>query len=123
MDSEKNNECKITVRISAENGKQIIKDDQVDVLTFHDEQNGSEINSQATTSYLSNLSSAIRSLRHETNSVLTQFISDKSSKNNGAGDAKEVDPDGHEEDISDDDDTESSLQEPGPQQKKIKTTA
>ena len=105
MSSEENNEYKIKIKISAKNGEQIIKEDQVDVSTLHDKQNDSEKNSQATTSYLANLSSAVRSLRHETNSVLTQFISTSCYKNNGAGDAKEVEPDEHDEDISDDDNT------------------
>ena len=105
MDSEENNEYKIKIKISARNGEQIIKEDQVNVPTYHDKQNGREKNSQATTSYLANLSSTVRSLRHETNSVLTQFISTSSFKNNGTGDAKEIEPDEHDEDISDDDNT------------------
>ena len=107
MDTTENSEYKIKIKISAENGEHIIKEDQIDVSTFHDEhgQIGNGDNSHTTTSYLSKLSSALRSVRHETNSVLTQFISNSSSKNTGTGDLKEIEPDEQDEDISDDENT------------------
>ena len=105
MDSTEHSEYKINIKISAQHGERIIKEDQVDVSTFHDGQIGNGDNSHTTTSYLSKLSSALRSVRHETNSVLTQFISNSSSKNTGTGDLKEIEPDEQDEDISDDENT------------------
>ena len=105
MDSTEHSEYKINIKISAQHGERIIKEDQVDVSTFHDGQIGNGDNSHTTTSYLSKLSSALRSVRHETNSVLTQFISNSSSKTTGTGDLKEIEPDEQDEDISDDENT------------------
>ncbi len=101
MDSEQS-EYKIHIRISAANGEQIIKDDQVDVCTDR-KSNGSVQTSLNKTSYLSNLSSALKSLRHDTNSVLTQYITTSSQNIAETADGKEMDPEEDEEDSSDDD--------------------
>ena len=68
----KNN--KIKIRISANNGETVIKDDSIEIGSFADSANGSSQNSQESVSYLSALSSSLKCMRQETNSTLTELI-------------------------------------------------
>ena len=95
----KNN--KIKIKISANNGETVIKDDSINIGSFADSPNGSSQNSQESVSYLSALSSSLKCMRQETNSILTDFIN-KTANGKISADTKETeDP---EEDESDSDD-------------------
>ena len=95
----KNN--KIKIRISANNGETVIKDDSINISSVADSPDCSSQNSQESVSYLSALSSSLKCMRQETNSMLTEFIN-KTANGKISADTKETeDP---EEDESDSDD-------------------
>ena len=98
MASEKSAENEIRIKISAQNGNQVLKDDKIDVNICNKKSENAS-NDQAST-YLSNLSDTLKSLRHETNSLLTQYIANNSNSN-AQKESKEIDI-SEEDDISDD---------------------
>ena len=100
MDSKSSNKSQIKIRISADNGKHVIKDEEINIGSIYNEEDGSQKHSQAPSSYLSQLSSTVKAVRKETNSVLTQFIL-SSSNIKDTGDNKTIES--LDEDVSDDD--------------------
>lgn len=103
MDSKISNENKIQIRILAENGKHVVKNEKIDICSAYDSKDGCQQMSQASSSYLSKLSSTLKSVRQETNLVLTQFIQSSSSNIKETGDTKEIDSPEENDDVSDDD--------------------
>ena len=89
----------IHIKISAENGKLVLKDDTISV-DKHSSESGDAKNCQ-TQSYLSNLSDTLKSMRHDTNSLLTQYINSNTNSNVQADPKDEMEDD----DSSDSDNT------------------
>ena len=89
----------IHIKISAENGKLVLKDDTISV-DKHSSESGDAKNCQ-TQSYLSNLSDTLKSIRHDTNSLLTQYINSNTKSNVQADPKDEMEDD----DSSDSDNT------------------
>lgn len=119
-DSESSNENKIQIRLLAQNGKHVLKDEQIAICNLSNEKDGVEQASQTPDSYLSKLSSTLKLLRQETNSVLTQFIDNTSSSTKASEETKELETPEEDEDTSDDDIAASSQPQPGPEPKKLK---
>merc|ERR1712110_44743 len=95
----KNNNIKI--KISANNGETVIKDDSINIGSFADSPNDSSQKSQESVSYLSALSSSLKCMKQETNSILTEFINKTA---NGKNSVDKKDTEAPEEDESDSDD-------------------
>ena len=87
----KNN--KIQIKISANNGETVIKDDSINIGSFADSPNSSSQNSQESVSYLSALSSSLKCMRQETNSILTEFINKTANGKNSVDTKDESDSD------------------------------
>ena len=99
MSSEKMELTEIHIKISAENGKLVLKDDTISV-DKHSSESSDAMNCQ-TQSYLSSLSDTLKSMRHDTNSLLTQYIDSNSTSNVQADPKDEME----EDDNSDSDNT------------------
>ena len=101
-DSESSNENKIQIKLSAQNGKHVLKDEKIPVSNLKDKKDSLEQASQTSDSYLSKLSSTLKSLRQETNSILTQYIDNASSSVKASEETIELET-AEDEDSSDDD--------------------
>ena len=99
MSSEKMEFTEIHIKISAENGKLVLKDDTISVDKHSSE--SSDAKNCQTQSYLSSLSDTLKSMRHDTNSLLTQYIDSNSTSNVQADRKDEME----EDDSSDSDNT------------------
>ena len=99
MSSEKMELTEIHIKISAENGKLVLKDDTISVDKHSSE--SSDAKNCQTQSYLSSLSDTLKSMRHDTNSLLTQYIDSNSTSNVQADRKDEME----EDDSSDSDNT------------------
>ena len=104
-DTECTTENKIQIRLSAQNGKHVIKDEKINIQKSTNEKDSVEQASHTNDSYLSKLSSALKLIREETNSVLTQYISNTSSSVDESEKTNELQPTEGDEDDSDDDTT------------------
>ena len=102
MASEKSAKHEIHIKISAENGNQILKEKKIDVYNICNKNSEDTSNEQAS-SYLKNLSDTLKSLRHETNSLLTQYI-ENTSNSNAQKESEEVEI-SEDDDMSDNDNT------------------
>ena len=89
-DSETFTENKIHVKLSAENGKRILKNDSVAVSNLNE--GSGRAKPETDNSYLSALSSTLKLVRKETNEILTQVIEDAVSSNESK-ETKEIDDD------------------------------
>ena len=99
MSSEKMELSQIHIKISAENGKLVLKEDTI-CVDKHSSESGDAKNCQ-NQSYLSSLSNTLKSMRHDTNSLLTQYINNNSTSNVQADPKDEMEDD----DSSDSDNT------------------
>lgn len=104
-DTECTTESKIQIRLSAQNGKHVIKDEKINICKSINEKDSVGQASHTNDSYLSKLSSTLKLIREETNSVLTQYISNTSSSVHESEKTKELEPTEGDEDDSDDDTT------------------
>ena len=102
MASEKSAKHEIHIKISAENGNQILKENKIDVYNICNK-NSEDTSNEKASSYLKNLSDTLKSLRHETNSLLTQYI-ENTSNSNAQKESEEVEI-SEDDDMSDNDNT------------------
>ena len=101
MASDEIKESEIHIKISAENGEKVLKNEKIDIGNITSKCNDDSNNTQSP-SYLSNLSATLKSLRHGTNSLLTEYIANNSKSNSQEAKENELSVD---EDSSDDDNT------------------
>ena len=85
MASENMESNEIYIRISAENGNQVLKENQLSVGKHSSD--GGDVKTSQSQSYLSSLSDTLKSIRQDTNSLLTKYI--ESHSTNSKTDSKD----------------------------------
>ena len=84
-------ENKIHVKLSAENGKRILKNDSVAVSNLNE--GSGDAKPETHNSYLSALSSTLKLVRKETNEILTHVIEEAVLSDKESKETKEIDDD------------------------------